>query len=262
MQFTFGEQLLAKLGLADWFCWSIAGLCAIISLIGFVLYVNRMKFIATGLLIWSVLTIFAYAVMMPTRGHAGRYQPMIIPFVMICFALGVRYLWRIKTTRILLILITFVSLCSLYVWCVITQMSLIHFEKVHISAARWIAKNTPPKAKIAAFDIGALAYFSHRYIIDLGGLIDPQAGRAMYNGTIPQYIIKQHLDYLAMIYPYTSPDVYMTELKIDQFEKNGELRLLKTFHIDIEKPYWPGDAARLLTNTIKVYKTKWKKQHR
>jgi hypothetical protein len=42
---------------------------------------------------------------------------------------------------------------------------------------RWLEKNTPADALVAAFDIGAIGYYSHRRILDLGGLVNPEINR-------------------------------------------------------------------------------------
>ena len=39
--------------------------------------------------------------------------------------------------------------------------------------AQWAAASLPESARIACFDIGSLGFFSGRYVIDLGGLVDP-----------------------------------------------------------------------------------------
>ncbi len=42
-----------------------------------------------------------------------------------------------------------------------------------VAAARWLAAHTPPDATVAANDIGAMAYFGGRRIVDLVGLASP-----------------------------------------------------------------------------------------
>ncbi len=42
---------------------------------------------------------------------------------------------------------------------------------------RWLEKNTPADALVAAADIGAIGYYSHRRILDLGGLVNPEINR-------------------------------------------------------------------------------------
>ncbi len=260
LEFTFGQALLYRVFGSVWLSWVISGMCGIVCAVGFVRYLIMMKFMMRDLFVWSILSIFAYSVMMPTRGHGGRYQGMIVVFAMLCFVLGVEYVWRIKKVdwrnfvRVVIVFLVLASLSSNYVWFRITGMSMVHLDRVHISAARWISENTPADAKVAGFDIGALSYFGGREVIDLGGLIDPEAGRAMYEGKSVEYMESKGANYLEMIFPYTEPDVYMKELGLNRLARGGRLRLLKEFHIDILEPYWPGEAERLLTNTIKVYK--------
>jgi arabinofuranosyltransferase len=42
---------------------------------------------------------------------------------------------------------------------------------------RWLEKNTPADALVASPDIGAIGYYSHRRILDLGGLVSPEINR-------------------------------------------------------------------------------------
>jgi arabinofuranosyltransferase len=42
---------------------------------------------------------------------------------------------------------------------------------------RWLQKNTPADALVASPDIGAIGYYSHRRILDLGGLVSPEINR-------------------------------------------------------------------------------------
>ncbi|MGH2370841.1 MAG: hypothetical protein ACRDI2_21910, partial [Chloroflexota bacterium] len=44
-----------------------------------------------------------------------------------------------------------------------------------VAAARWVRNRTPPGAVIATHDIGAMAYFSGRRVIDTAGLADSGA---------------------------------------------------------------------------------------
>jgi hypothetical protein len=152
-------------------------------------------------------------------------------------------------------------LLSLITWSTILEKSLRQFDRGHVAAGKWIDENTPKNARVAGFDIGALAYFGHRHIIDLGGLIDPAAGRALYDHTIPQYLKNQNADYLAMVFPYTDPNVYFNDFQLDELERVGILKQIKTFTFPIadKENYWPGEAARVLANEIRIYKIVWNK---
>ncbi|MBN1884970.1 MAG: glycosyltransferase family 39 protein [Candidatus Krumholzibacteriota bacterium] len=50
-------------------------------------------------------------------------------------------------------------------------------EETIAGAGRWLAANSPPGAVVAAPDIGAVGWYSGRYILDLGGLVSPEINR-------------------------------------------------------------------------------------
>ncbi len=50
-------------------------------------------------------------------------------------------------------------------------------ETVLGGMGRWLEKNAPADALVAAPDIGAIGYYSHRRILDLGGLVTPEINR-------------------------------------------------------------------------------------
>ncbi len=264
MQFTFGQQLFARVNYG-WIGWIGAGICVLITFLGFVIYVRKRSDISMVLILWTILQLMAYSVMMPTRGHAGRYQPMVLVVIAICFVLGIFYLWRAARDAWLNIVVAvyvLIFISSLYTWQVITTESLVHFDRVHICAAKCIRRNTPEGARVVGFDIGALAYFSERNIIDLGGLIDPAAGKALYDGSVINYIKSKKADYLVMIFPYTDPMIYFNQLGFSRLSQRGELELLKSVDYTIRQPYWPGEAARVLANNIKIYRITWKRNER
>lgn len=59
-------------------------------------------------------------------------------------------------------------LADVHSWMVQNTMAM----QVHIG--RWLAKNTPKNAVIATNDVGAIAFFSQRRIIDMHGLVMPE----------------------------------------------------------------------------------------
>jgi len=50
-------------------------------------------------------------------------------------------------------------------------------ESVVKPMGRWLEKNSDPGAVVAAPDIGAIGYYSHRRVLDLGGLVSPEINR-------------------------------------------------------------------------------------
>jgi hypothetical protein len=74
-----------------------------------------------------------------------------------------------------------------------------HINQIHVRLARWAEEILPPNAVVAAFDIGAIAYFGEREIVDLGGLTDPALLPYLYDGNVVPYLRAHQVTHLAMI---------------------------------------------------------------
>ena len=55
----------------------------------------------------------------------------------------------------------------------------------HERTGRWLARNTRPGAVIATHDVGAIAYYSGRKVVDMVGLMEPEAHAFLHT---PQYV--------------------------------------------------------------------------
>jgi hypothetical protein len=112
---------------------------------------------------------------------------------------------RILPPAMLLAAMLLVGSAAVENWRMAWKSSVEHINTVHRRAASWFADNTPPGSSVAAFDIGALGFFSDRTIIDLGGLLDGDVLPFM-RGRIDEYILASNADYVAMIFPYEGLD--------------------------------------------------------
>jgi hypothetical protein len=116
------------------------------------------------------------ALLAPYRGPAfqeGRYSMHLLPIaiVLCAVALGGRGLWTRRVTLAVFLAVGLVPLAPAaerYAWGV----QNINAMQVHLG--RWITDHTPPRATLAVNDIGAIAYFSRREVIDLMGLVTPE----------------------------------------------------------------------------------------
>ena len=88
---------------------------------------------------------------------------------------------------------------------------------MHVAMGRWLAANTPADAVVATNDIGAIAYFSQRRILDIIGLATPevldylQPGEPADRGVL-RYLEKAQPDYLVLLpnwYPELSEMRYL-----------------------------------------------------
>jgi hypothetical protein len=72
-------------------------------------------------------------------------------------------------------------------------------EAMQVDIGRWVERHTPRDARVALTDAGAIAYVSRRFVVDLAGLVTPEAipyrrageagGRRFLERTCPDYLI-------------------------------------------------------------------------
>lgn len=95
----------------------------------------------------------------------------------------------------------------------------IYFQQMR--AAQWLAQNTPPDARIAINDAGALTYSSRRRTLDIVGLTDRRFARSYKQGpaSVLEYIERMPADerpnYLAaypLWVPFNDPGLKLTSL--------------------------------------------------
>jgi hypothetical protein len=73
------------------------------------------------------------------------------------------------------------------------------FRRVNVGLGRWLAENTPPDAVVGAENIGAIAFFSHRRILDMNGLVSPEIIPYKRRGEVKAYLAAHPPDYLIKI---------------------------------------------------------------
>ena len=117
----------------------------------------------------------AMALLAPYRGPAfqeGRYSMHLLPIAMVVLAAAVPAV-RPRVTLAALALYLALAVPALvpaaarYGWAV----QNINAMQVHLG--HWVDRQLPRDARLAVNDIGAIAYFSRREIVDLMGLVTP-----------------------------------------------------------------------------------------
>jgi hypothetical protein len=81
-----------------------------------------------------------------------------------------------------------------------------NINDLQIATARWLQKTTTPEARIATNDIGAIAYFSGRFIIDTEGLVTPEAIHPKRMRRFVPFLESQRPD-LLVIFPEWYPEI-------------------------------------------------------
>jgi hypothetical protein len=148
------------------------------------------------------------ALLAPYRDPAfqeGRYSIHLLPlaFVVAAVAAGaVVARWRhiVVAAYLLIAVLMLPAAADRYAWGV----QNINAMQVHLG--RWVDTHLPQTARLAVNDIGAIAYFSRRPIIDLMGLVSPEIipYRRKGEAGVMQYVAQQCPDYV-IVFPAWFP---------------------------------------------------------
>lgn len=181
-----------------------------------------------GALLWAFGYVVIFAWRLPVAYQHGRYIMPVMPIIFLMGLAGMLKFLKIDSNKswqrvlsrswsaiagftLLFFLIFGARSFALDVGVINTEM---------VEAARWVNKNTPENAIIAAHDIGALGYYGGRKIRDLAGLISPEVIPFLWDDDrLAQYLDDENVDYL-----YTFKDWYpdlVRELEI-AYQGNGE----------------------------------------
>jgi hypothetical protein len=167
----------------------------------------------------------AMALLAPYRGpefQEGRYSLHLLPLALVVLAAVVPRA-SARTTGVLALLYLALALPALvpaatrYGWAV----QNINAMQVHLG--RWLDRELPRGARIAVNDIGAIAYFSRREIVDLMGLVTPAIipYRREGEGGVVRYLAETCPDHL-VIFPAWFPRLSARE---DLLEVRYRVRL-------------------------------------
>jgi hypothetical protein len=95
-----------------------------------------------------------------------------------------------------------------------------------LEASRWIDAETPPDARVGAFNSGIVGYFSHRTTVNLDGVMNPDAFDAIKRRRVAAYVDEREIDYIAdfPFYPFWFYRPFL----------GGELRATEVARFDAE----------------------------
>jgi hypothetical protein len=90
------------------------------------------------------------------------------------------------------------AVVNTFYWNSVYDANLEHMTRVRIRAANFVRDSIPADENCAAFDVGAMRYFGRHPVIDLGGLIDPNAAQVFEAGTTDQYLLRNKVTCLIL----------------------------------------------------------------
>lgn len=71
------------------------------------------------------------------------------------------------------------------------------FQRGNVAAARYLRANTPPDARVASFNAGVIGYFSERTVINIDGVVNPEAYDALRDHRLLAYLREAGVTYVA-----------------------------------------------------------------
>ena len=149
---------------------------------------------------WCVALPIAYLLMLPFAHRFYRYLVPLLPALAIVGLAGLRQLTAadlfpavpraVKRTILVVILIVAGGLQLLGSFRARNEFAFYtryHHDR-HERAGRWLADNTSDGAIVAAHDIGAIAFYSGRKVVDIVGLVLPEAVVHLHTPGYPAYL--------------------------------------------------------------------------
>jgi len=165
--------------------------------------------------IFIALLIFMYWYKLPYAHRFGRYMMPIFPFYILLSVYGGREFFRwlanylgdtklVNGLNIILLAGTIVYFATGYNENKkVFQDQSRHIYIRQVETAKWLKNNTPEGSIIATHDVGAIAYYSDRKIVDVVGLINPEFVSKLnskdFAGFVQEQIIKQNVSYMAFL---------------------------------------------------------------
>jgi hypothetical protein len=183
-------------------------------------------------LLWAILLPLAYGIIAPcTTIYYLRYTTPIVPLFGVFAAVGG---WNIlqllsrkippKVSRFSSYFIVFIFgsvivlgfMITVGSWASHFAQSVNEIKTMHVQIGRWINKNTPSDSIIALNDIGAIAYYSEREVLDLVGLVSPEVlpfiiGKqpGTWDKELETYLSNRKPDYL-IVFPAWYPNLILS----------------------------------------------------
>jgi hypothetical protein len=190
------------------------------------------------------------ALLAPYRGpgfQEGRYSIHLLPLAIAVAAVGLDTVPRRRALRagltacFLIAAIAAVGpAASRYAWAV------QNIDAMQVRLGEWVAAHTPPQARLALNDVGAIAYVSRREVVDVMGLVTPAIipYRRQGEAGVLRYLERACPDYL-IIFPAWFPELAAMS---DRFTPIHRVRL---DHNEV------AGADEMV-----VYETAWNRWHR
>jgi len=168
-------------------------------------------------LLFIVGLIAVYYIKLPFSHRFGRYMMPVIPFYILIAIAGVKTVTDFVYVKIsknksalanFIFIIYFVLAAGFFIYYNFqNKVEFTYYCKYQnerqVAAGKWLSQNAPDSAIVATHDIGAIAFYGERKIIDMVGLVTPELishiKDADYSDYLNKYLSKHKVDYIVTL---------------------------------------------------------------
>lgn len=166
-------------------------------------------------IIFALALVFIYWYKLPYAHRFGRYMMPIIPFMILASMTGFRDMARLigsylksspvanGVNFIIVALILFISTQNYAENKKSFADECRYINDRQVVAAKWIRDNTKETDIIGTHDVGAIAFYSQRKIVDVAGLVTPELINKLHDKNYVEYmrdyLKKNNVTYLAFL---------------------------------------------------------------
>lgn len=166
-------------------------------------------------IVFAFALVFIYWYKLPYAHRFGRYLMPVIPFMILASMVGFRELARLTASYfkskqlanglnfILILLVLVLSVPNYLDNKKVYADECKYINDRQVVAAKWIRDNTKETDIIGTHDVGAIAFYSQRKIVDVAGLVTPELINKLHDKNYVEYmrdyLKKNNVAYLAFL---------------------------------------------------------------
>lgn len=134
--------------------------------------------------------------------------------------------WPVQAKKITLILLVFVTASLFFTWWHKEQNYPMVQQREMYATAQWFNEHVPPQTSVAMFNAGIVGYFSNARVINIDGLVNNQAYKAMQERDLYAYMKRIGIEYV------TDFDIYL-DYRYRSFFGVADIR---TYLLEVARP--------------------------
>ena len=244
---------------------SILSLFVGIGIIAFLSKLLRRERAYLFLLLWPLMLFFAYWKSLPYLYQEGRYMMPVLPFVIVLGLMGVKSgievaakiiksLHKPRTALVVgsIVLTVLVSQSASASWQNRTTYAEYckYITDRQVRTALWLNENLPPDAIVGTHDIGAIAFYSHRRIADMVGLVSPEMIDKIGSfDKLKSFLVSKNVTHLAVLRNWFQIENQSPLFQTD--ELNPEI--MEVFAFDQNRTHFTSQQASQMTALAAKY---------